>query len=84
MHGRESCSSLLSLKSFHLQKTLAILHVEIQITNITAFRTALNAERELLRCLAEKEPTFAEISQLLSEYVLLLWPIGYRNFLRAS
>lgn len=30
-------------------------------------RTALNAEQELLRRLAEKEPTFAEISQLLSE-----------------
>ncbi|KAI2794043.1 hypothetical protein POX_a00633 [Penicillium oxalicum] len=31
-------------------------------------RTALNAEQELLRRLAEKEPTFAEISQLLSEF----------------
>ena len=30
-------------------------------------RTALDAERELLRCLAEKEPTFAEISHFLAE-----------------
>lgn len=49
-----------------------------------AGRTTLNAERELLRCLAEKEPTFAEISQLLSEYVLPLRSIGYRDFLHAS
>ena len=63
-----------------MQKTLAILCLRIQITNIMAFRTALNAERELLRCLAEKEPTFAEISQLLSEYVLLLWSINYHDF----
>ncbi|KAF7719610.1 Uncharacterized protein PECH_003499 [Penicillium ucsense] len=33
-----------------------------------AWRTATNAEQELLRRLAEKEPTFAEISQLLSEF----------------
>ncbi|KAJ5176942.1 uncharacterized protein N7482_002819 [Penicillium canariense] len=33
-----------------------------------AWQTALDVERELLRCLAAKEPTFAEISQLLSEF----------------
>ncbi|KAJ5099768.1 hypothetical protein N7532_006769 [Penicillium argentinense] len=32
-------------------------------------RTALSAESELTRCLAQKEPTFAEISHFLSEYV---------------
>ncbi len=84
MHGRESCSSLWSLSSLRFQRIIATLCRIIQITNIMACRTALNAERELLRCLAEKEPTFAEISQLLSEYVFLLRPIGYRNFLRAS
>ncbi|KAJ5573664.1 uncharacterized protein N7459_008091 [Penicillium hispanicum] len=33
-----------------------------------AWQTALDAERELLRCLAEKEPTFAEISHFLTEF----------------
>lgn len=37
-----------------------------------SIRVALDAERELLRCLAEKEPTFAEISHFLAESVLRL------------
>lgn len=33
-------------------------------------RITLDTERELLRCLAEKEPTFVEFSHYLSESVL--------------
>ncbi|PKY05431.1 hypothetical protein P168DRAFT_340809 [Aspergillus campestris IBT 28561] len=32
------------------------------------YRTAFDAEKQLLHCLAEKEPTFAEISHFLSEF----------------
>jgi hypothetical protein len=37
---------------------------------VIAFRTTLDAERELLRCLGDKEPTFVEFSHYLSESVL--------------
>lgn len=37
--------------------------------NSASYRTALEVEKELLKSLAEKEPTFAEISHYLSELV---------------
>ncbi|GAQ45410.1 uncharacterized protein AtWU_10223 [Aspergillus tubingensis] len=36
--------------------------------NSASYRTALEVEKELLKSLAEKEPTFAEISHYLSEF----------------
>lgn len=42
--------------------------------NPASYRTALEVEKELLKSLAEKEPTFAEISHYLSELVAPLLP----------
>lgn len=39
------------------------------LLTMIALRTALDAERELLRCLAEKEPTFVEFSNYLLQSV---------------
>lgn len=48
--------------------------------NSASYRTALEVEKELLKSLAEKEPTFAEISHYLSELVAAPPPAVLRCF----